>query len=172
MKELISEQQLREGVARLAQQIDQCYGANSLTVIAVLTGSVVLLADLIRLLEMPLRVGVVQASSYVGNERRELTVNSDLMPDIRERDVLLVDDILDSGHTLQRVIELTRELGPRSVRRRCAVAQTRMPGGGTGTRLRLFRDSRRIRGGIRLGLPRRIPEPIVRGRIGAGGFVR
>lgn len=116
MKELISQQQLADGVQRLAQQIHDCYGSSPLTIIGVLTGSVVLLADLIRQMEMPLRVGVVQASSYAGMERGELTINSDLMPDIRGRDVLLVDDILDSGHTLKKVIALTQQLGPSSVR--------------------------------------------------------
>jgi hypoxanthine phosphoribosyltransferase len=87
-----------------------------LTIIGVLTGSLVLLADLIRQLEMPLRVGVVQASSYAGTQRGELTINSDLMPDIKGRDVLLIDDILDSGHTLEKVLSLTRQLGPTSVR--------------------------------------------------------
>jgi len=78
----------------------------------------VLLADLIRLLEMPLRVGVVQASSYRGpmTTRGELHINSELMPDIAGRDVLLVDDIYDTGHTLAEVIRQMRALGPTSVR--------------------------------------------------------
>ena len=117
MKELLSQEQLERGVHELARQIASCYGREPLTIVGVLTGSIVLLADLIRLLEMPLRVGVVQARSYRGGTTRgELTINSDLMPDIAGRDVLLVDDILDSGHTLQCVIALTEQLGPRSVR--------------------------------------------------------
>ena len=116
MRELLSEQRLAEGVEQLARQIVDCYGESPLTIVGVLTGSVVLLADLIRQLEMPLRVGVVQASSYEGTERGELTINSDLMPDIQGRDVLLVDDILDSGHTLRNLITLTQQLGPKSVR--------------------------------------------------------
>jgi len=113
---LLSQQELEEGVGTLARRIQQCYGDSPLTIVGVLTGSIVLLADVIRQLEMPLRVGVVQASSYQGTQRGVLTINADLMPDIRGRDVLLVDDILDSGHTLARVVALTRELGPRSVR--------------------------------------------------------
>lgn len=116
LRELLSQQQLDQGVRRLAQRIMEFYGERPLTIIGVLTGSVVLLADLIRQLEMPLRVGVVQASSYEGTERGGLRINVDLMPDIERRDVLLIDDILDSGHTLKKVISLTEELGPRSVR--------------------------------------------------------
>ena len=102
----------------MAAEINAHYAGRPLTIIGVLTGSVVLLADLIRLLEMPLRVGVVQASSYRGTAttRGQLHINSDLMPDIAGRDVLLVDDIYDTGHTLDEVIRLMQELGPTSVR--------------------------------------------------------
>ena len=101
----------------MARQISTVYQQQPLTIIGILTGSVVLLADLIRLLEMPLRVGVVHASSYRGTTTRgELTINADLMPDIRERDVLLIDDIFDTGHTLAQVTRLIQQLGARSVR--------------------------------------------------------
>ena len=118
MKTLLSESELQAGVKRLAAEINTHYAEKPLTIIGVLTGSVVLLADLIRLLEMPLRVGVVQASSYRGNSttRGELHINSELMPDVAGRDVLLVDDIFDTGHTLAEVIRLIHELGPTSVR--------------------------------------------------------
>jgi hypoxanthine phosphoribosyltransferase len=118
MKTLLSESDLRAGVARLATEINAYYLDRPLTIIGVLTGSVVLLADLIRLLEMPLRVGVVQASSYRGaaTTRGSLHINHESMPDIARRDVLLVDDIYDTGHTLAETVRLMRELGPASVR--------------------------------------------------------
>lgn len=118
VKQLLSEGQLREGVARMAREISVCYEGRPLTIVGVLTGSVVLLADLIRLLEMPLRVGVVQASSYRGatTKRGNLVINAELMLDIRDRDVLLVDDIFDTGHTLKEVIAEMRKMGPKSVR--------------------------------------------------------
>jgi len=117
LKELLSEQDLRRGVREMAEQIARCYARQPVTILGVLTGSIVLLADLIRLLEMPLRVGVVQASSYRdGTTRGQLTINADLMPDIEGRNVLLVDDIFDTGHTIQEVISLMRQFHPNSVR--------------------------------------------------------
>ncbi len=116
VKILLSEQQIQERVGKMAEQVNRCYGQRPLTIVGVLTGSVMLLADLIRQLTMPLRVGVVQASSYRGTSRGKLTINSDLMPDIRGRDVLLVDDIFDTGHTLVEVKTLVSDLGPTSVR--------------------------------------------------------
>ena len=102
----------------MAQQIESAYKGQQLTIVGVLTGSVVLMADLIRLIQLPMRVGVIQASSYRGatTERGDLVINSELMIDISARDVLLVDDIFDTGHTLTRVIEKMQEFGPSSIR--------------------------------------------------------
>jgi len=116
VKKLLNEQQLNEGVQKLADSINAAYGDRPLTVIGVLTGSIVLLADVIRKLEMPLRVGVVQTSSYSGTERGALTINAEMMLDITNRDVLLVDDIFDTGHTLTEVIGLMNDMGPASVK--------------------------------------------------------
>lgn len=118
MKTLLTEQDLQEGVQRLATEVAACFDGRPLTIVGVLTGSVVLLADLIRQLDMPMRVGVIQARSYHGatTERGELLINADLMPDIKERDVLLVDDIFDTGHTLVEVIAKMHELRAKSVR--------------------------------------------------------
>jgi hypoxanthine phosphoribosyltransferase len=118
VKILLTPEQLHEGVSRLAAEVTSDYQQRPLTVIGVLTGSLVLVADLIRLLEMPLRVGVVQASSYRGATTRpgELLINSELMPDIQGRDVLLVDDIFDTGKTLEGLMARLSKMGATSVR--------------------------------------------------------
>jgi hypoxanthine phosphoribosyltransferase len=118
MKVLLSKEELHAGVARLAQEIASCYEGRQLTVIGVLTGSVVLMADLIRMIDLPTRVGVLQASSYRGatTTRGELEINADWLIDVGGRDVLLVDDIFDTGHTLERVVETMQGFGPASLR--------------------------------------------------------
>jgi hypoxanthine phosphoribosyltransferase len=119
MKTLLSEDQLREGIRRLAGEIQKQYQGKPLTIVGVLIGSVVLLADLIRMLDLPLRVEMVQARSYRGNSTRPgpLAVNLELLSNgIQGRNVLLVDDIFDTGHTLWELIPQIDELGPSSVR--------------------------------------------------------
>jgi hypoxanthine phosphoribosyltransferase len=118
MKSLLSKDDLHDGVARMAAQIAACYEDRQLTIVGVLTGSVVLMADLIRLIDLPMRVGVLQASSYRGatTTRGELVINSELMLDISGRDVLLVDDIFDTGHTLEKTVGKMREFEPTSIR--------------------------------------------------------
>lgn len=118
MKTLFDKATLHRGVAEMAAKIEKSYEGRQLTIVGVLTGSVVLLADLIRAIEQPMRVGVIQASSYRGatTERGDLIINSELMLDISGRDVLLVDDIFDTGHTLENVVEKLKEFGPNSVK--------------------------------------------------------
>jgi hypoxanthine phosphoribosyltransferase len=118
MHVLLSKEDLHGGVMRMADEISACYADRQLTIVGVLTGSVVLMADLIRLIDLPMRVGVLQASSYRGatTTRGELVLNSELMLDISGRDVLLVDDIFDTGHTLVRTLEKMSELGPTSIK--------------------------------------------------------
>ncbi len=118
MKVLLSKEELHDGVTRMADEIVGCYKDQHLTIIGILTGSVVLMADLIRMIDLPMRVGVLQASSYRGQTttRGDLVINSELMLDIRGRDVLLVDDIFDTGHTLNRVMDKMQDFGPASLR--------------------------------------------------------
>ena len=116
MRVLLSESELNQGVEQLASQIDAHYGPRPLTVIAIMTGSLVLFADLIRRLSMPQRVGVIRASSYRGGTTSgELKVDSEMMIDVTGRDVLLVDDIFDTGRTLDRISELMGQFGATSV---------------------------------------------------------
>jgi hypoxanthine phosphoribosyltransferase len=118
MKILLTEEQIKQGIRQLAEKIQAHYQAKSLTIVGVLIGSVVLLADLIRLLNIPLRVELVQASSYRNSVRPgPLALNLELLSnDIRGRDVLLVDDIFDTGKTLWELIPQIDELSPASIR--------------------------------------------------------
>lgn len=117
MKTLLSEDQLRTGVQQMADDVNRTYQNRPLTIVGVMTGCIVLLADMIRLLEMPLRVGVVQASSYRdGTTSGKLVINSNLMLNITEHDVLVVDDIFDTGNTMVKLLETMNDLGPNSIR--------------------------------------------------------
>src|SRR5207245_2694036 len=98
--------QTRARAAALARQVADDYRTRRpVTIVGVLTGSVMFLADLVRHLDMPLRIGLIQASSYRGavTEPSDLRVDPQLLPDVRGRHVLLLDDILDTGQTLSRL---------------------------------------------------------------------
>lgn len=118
MRVLISEEKIRERVDVVAAQIATAYEGRPLTIVAVLTGSLVFLADLIRRLDLPLRIALVQASSYRGKTTTpgELHVQDELLPDLKGRHILLIDDILDTGKTLKHMVDHLRGLGIASVR--------------------------------------------------------
>ncbi len=118
MQILIEETKIQEAVSQLATSIARDHRDRPLTILGVLTGSIVLLSDLIRKLDMPLRVGLIQASSYRGatTTRGKLHVNTGLVPDIEGRDIVLIDDIFDTGHTLARLTNEVRGLNPSSLK--------------------------------------------------------
>lgn len=116
MKVLINEEEIHRGIARLASQLHERYGKEPLTIVAIMTGSLVMLADLIRSLEMPVRISLIRASSYRGGMTSgELTIENGDMLDIRGRDVVLIDDIFDTGKTLAEVTRRLEQHQPRSL---------------------------------------------------------
>jgi hypoxanthine phosphoribosyltransferase len=117
VKLLLTEEQLRVGVSRMAADISHHFRERPITIVGVLTGSIVLLADLIRQLEMPLRVALVQARSYRGRATSPgpLSVKLDDLCDLKGREVLLVDDIFDTGRTLLELVSLLDEREPASI---------------------------------------------------------
>lgn len=115
---LLSEAQIQHRLDELAAEIQRDYADKDLTLVGILTGSVMFLADLLRRLPMQLRLDYIGVSSYHGETRSagELIVTKVLKLDVRDRDVLVVDDILDSGLTLVKVHEMIQKLQPRSLK--------------------------------------------------------
>lgn len=118
METLIPADRIQQRVTELAQQIAADYEDRPVTIIGVLTGSLMFLADLVRHLSLPLRLGFIQASSYRGatTTSGQLHIQPELLPDVRGRHVLLLDDILDTGQTLSHLSEHFRGLGVASIR--------------------------------------------------------
>jgi hypoxanthine phosphoribosyltransferase len=118
MEILIPAERIQARVSELARQIAHDYHNQPITIVGVLTGSLIFLADLIRRLDLPLRIGLIQASSYRGTATvaGELYVQPELIPDVSGRHVLLLDDILDTGQTLAYVSEHLGSLGVASLR--------------------------------------------------------
>jgi len=114
---LIEESQIQKRVRTLAQEIARDYRGCDLVLVACLNGTVMFLADLIRHLKLPLRLDFIGVSSYgSGTESGELVFTKELRLDVKGRDVLLVDDILDTGRTLKRVSATVRALKPKSLK--------------------------------------------------------
>ncbi|MCA9082236.1 MAG: hypoxanthine phosphoribosyltransferase [Planctomycetaceae bacterium] len=118
VRQLISQQEIDQSVARLGEQMSREYAEAPLTVLGVLSGSLMFVADLMRKITVPHQLGLVQASSYRGPTTTpgELTLDLATLPDLTGRDVLLVDDILDTGQTVARLQQELRATGLRSLK--------------------------------------------------------
>jgi hypoxanthine phosphoribosyltransferase len=114
---LITDDQIARRVRALSRDIERDFVGREMVVVSLLNGTVMFLADLIRHLSLPLRLDFIGVSSYgLGTESGELVITKELRLDVRGRDVLLVDDILDTGRTMVRVLAKLRALGPRRIR--------------------------------------------------------
>jgi len=101
----------------LAREIERDFAGRETVVISLLCGTVLFLSDLIRRLSLPLRLDFIGVSSYgSGTRSGPLVFTKELGLDVRGRDVLLVDDILDTGRTLSRVKARLTRLKPRRIK--------------------------------------------------------
>ncbi len=114
---LISERQIERRVRELAVEIERDFRGRELVVVSLLNGTVMFLADLMRRLSLPLRLDFIGVSSYgQGTESGELVFTKELRLDVRSRDVLLIDDILDTGRTMKKVLAKLALLKPRRIK--------------------------------------------------------
>jgi hypoxanthine phosphoribosyltransferase len=117
---LIDEKALQSRISELGQEISRDYiGADNLLLICILRGGIVFLVDLMRRITVPHQVDFMAISSYGAGVRESegnVRVTLDLQTNIRDKDVLLVEDIIDSGHTISHVLELLSTRQPRSLK--------------------------------------------------------
>lgn len=118
MRVLISAERIHERIKEMSAAIAADYGSEPVTLVGVLSGCIIFLADLVRQLSMPTRIEFLRASSYPGTATTpsKLEIIKGFSPEVRGRNVLLIDDILDSGQTLSQLAQHLRELGAKSVR--------------------------------------------------------
>lgn len=115
---LFRESTIMSRLDEMAQQISEDYAGKDLTVVAVLNGSLMFGADLLRRMDMPLRLDCLSVSSYHGASTTGVVkFNQERLPDVHGRHVLILDDILDSGHTLHAIRDrLQNETNPLSIK--------------------------------------------------------
>ena len=113
---LIDSDRLCARIGKMAEMLNQHYGAEPVLVLVVLKGAVPFSVDLLRQLKMPVVVDYIRAKSYAGTERAGEVVFSHLPEEsLHGRRVLILEDILDTGHTVERILEVVRAQHPATV---------------------------------------------------------
>lgn len=116
-KTFISEDELRIITSRLANEISHDYATGNLVACPVLTGAFMFASDLLRRLTIPCEVHFVRYSSYCGmSSTGEVKCILPFSPDIKGRDVLIVEDVIDSGLSIKHIIQAAKALHPHSVK--------------------------------------------------------
>lgn len=115
---LISEEQIAQRVKELGEQITEEYKGKNLMVIGVLKGCVLFLSDLVRQINLPLTLDFMVVSSYGSSTKSSGVVRivKDLEKDIQGKDLLIVEDIVDTGLTLSYLIEILNSRNPNSIK--------------------------------------------------------
>jgi hypoxanthine phosphoribosyltransferase len=115
---LIQPDQLQRRIAELGAEISRDYKGKSLLLVCILRGGVIFLSDLLRQITIPVTVDFMAISSYISGARESsghVRLTLDLATDINNQHVLVVEDIIDSGHTLKSVMELLEARRPKSL---------------------------------------------------------
>ncbi len=115
---LITEQEIKEKVRQLGKQITEDYKDKEILVVGILKGSFIFMADLVREIEGKVYIDFMQVSSYHTNMESsgEVIFVKDLSGDIKGKDVLIVDDIIDTGRTLEALVEALKQREPASIK--------------------------------------------------------
>ena len=115
---LLTEEQIRERVKELGAQITAEYAAGGLVLVSVLKGSCVFLADLMRSIDLQLTIDFMSVSSYKDGTQStgDVEILKDLSNPIRGKDVIVVEDIIDTGLTLSRLLDILGQRGANSVK--------------------------------------------------------
>ena len=116
---LLSEEQIAAKVAELGRRITADYAGRELTLVSVLKGSLPFMADLMRSIDLPLRIDLMEVSSYGGTATESsglVRILKDLSAPIDGRDVLLVEDIIDTGLTLNYLMRYLKGKNPHSIK--------------------------------------------------------
>ena len=120
MQELISKNTIRKFVKKLGKQITKEYSSieKPLILIGILKGSVIFMADLIREIKLPVNIDFMMISSYGPDniQEKEIKIILDLNTPIADRDVIILEDILDSGRTFSKILTLLKSRNPRSLK--------------------------------------------------------
>ncbi|PXA05755.1 hypoxanthine phosphoribosyltransferase [Coraliomargarita sinensis] len=115
---LVDEAALKSRLTELGREINATYEGKELAVIAIINGAIIFVADLIRELNLSIQLDCIRVSSYRDETRpmQEPEIIDKIRLDLKDVDVLLIDDILDTGKTLSRVCQIFRKLQPASLR--------------------------------------------------------
>lgn len=116
IKILIDEETLKKRIKELAKEIEKDYEGKDINLICILKGSIMFTADLARAINKNIRIDFLRVSSYENTESKEINFVKGLMPNIEGKDIILIEDIVDSGKTMNFLVPYLNKMNPKSIK--------------------------------------------------------
>ena len=116
IKVLIDEKTLLKRVKELAKEIENDYKDKEINIICILKGSIMFTADLARNMKKSVNIDFLRVSSYQDNKSKSISFVKGLLPDIKGKDILLIEDIIDSGKTMNFLVPFLEKMKPSSIK--------------------------------------------------------
>jgi len=115
---LITEEAIRQRTREMGKEISDLYGDEEISVISIINGAIIFTADLLRTITSPVRLDCIRVSSYRNSTTPQVAphILDNIKLDVAGRHVLIIDDILDTGKTISKVVDILSELNPASLR--------------------------------------------------------
>ena len=116
LKKLIDKKEINNNIKQMGTDISKYYDNNSITVVSILKGSLLFTSDLIREIDLQMYIEFLRLTSYKGTRRKSIKLNDSIDFDIKGRNLLIIEDIIDSGNTIHYIVDELKKYNPKSIK--------------------------------------------------------
>ena len=116
LKKLIDKKEINNNIKQMGADISKYYDNNPITVVSILKGSLLFTSDLIREIDLQMYIEFLRLNSYKGTRRKSIKINDSIDFDIKGRNMLIIEDIIDSGNTIHYIVDELKKYNPNSIK--------------------------------------------------------
>ena len=116
LKKLIDKKEINNNIKQMGTDISKYYDNNPITVVSILKGSLLFTSDLIREIDLQMYIEFLRLTSYKGTRRKSIKINDSIDFDIKGRNLLIIEDIIDSGNTIHYIVDELKKYNPNSIK--------------------------------------------------------
>ena len=116
LKKLIDKREINNNIKQMGTDISKYYQNKSITVVSILKGSLLFTSDLIREIDLQMNIEFLRLASYKGTRRESIKLNGSIDFDIKGKNILIIEDIIDSGNTIHYIVDELKKHNPNSIK--------------------------------------------------------
>ena len=116
LKKLIDKKEISNNIKQMGTDISKYYQNNPITVLSILKGSLLFTSDLIREIDLQMNIEFLRLTSYQGTKRKSIKLNGSIDFEIKGKNILIIEDIIDSGNTIHYIVDELKKHNPNSIK--------------------------------------------------------